>query len=54
MTLRKHIPNAITSMNLICGLIGVIAALKHQLDWAFYAMLAASVFDFSTDWSRVR
>ena len=46
MSLRKHIPNGITSMNLICGLIGVIAALKHQLDWAFYAMLAASVFDF--------
>lgn len=46
MSWRKHIPNGITSMNLICGLVGVIAVLKHQLDWAFYAMLAASVFDF--------
>ena len=46
MTLRKHIPNFITSMNLLCGLIGVTFALRHRLDAAFYAMLLAAVFDF--------
>ena len=46
MSLRKHIPNCITSMNLLFGLVGVVCALRNMLDWAFYAMLLASVFDF--------
>ena len=46
MTLRKHIPNFITSMNLVCGLVGVVFALRSRLDMAFYCMLAASVCDF--------
>ena len=46
MALRKHIPNIITSMNLVCGLVGVVFALRSRLDLAFYCMLAASVFDF--------
>ncbi len=46
MTLRKHIPNIITSMNLVCGLVGVVFALRSRLDLAFCCMLAASVFDF--------
>lgn len=46
MTLRKHIPNFITSMNLVCGLIGVIFAFEARLDLAFYCMLGAAVFDF--------
>ena len=46
MTLRKHIPNQITSLNLIFGLVGVVFALRNRLDMAFYCMLAASVCDF--------
>ena len=46
MTLKKYIPDFITSMNLVCGLIGVIFAFKSRLDLAFYCMLAAAVFDF--------
>ena len=46
MTLVRHIPNFITSMNLVCGLIGVIFAMQSRLDCAFYCMLAAAVFDF--------
>ena len=46
MALRRHIPNLITSMNLVCGLVGVVFALRSRLDLAFYCMLAASVFDF--------
>ncbi len=46
MKIVKHIPNTITSMNLICGIIGVICTLKGRFDMAFYAMLAAAVCDF--------
>lgn len=46
MSLRRHIPNLITSLNLVCGLVGVVFALRSRLDIAFYCMLAASVFDF--------
>ena len=46
MSLRRHIPNAITLMNLLCGVLGVIAALEGRFDWAFYWMLAGAVFDF--------
>ena len=44
--LRRHIPNSITSMNLLCGLIGVIFAFRARLDLAFLLMLAAAVCDF--------
>ena len=46
MTLRKYIPDLITSMNLVCGLLGVVFTLKSRLDIAFACMLAAAVFDF--------
>ena len=46
MTLRKYIPDLITSMNLVCGLLGVVFTLRSRLDIAFACMLAAAVFDF--------
>lgn len=46
MSLKKHIPNFITSMNLLCGVVGVVFAFKTRLDIAFYLMLAAAVCDF--------
>lgn len=46
MRLTKHIPNAITSLNLLCGVVGVILALEGRLDAAFVLMLLAAVFDF--------
>lgn len=46
MNIIKHIPNTITSMNLLCGTVGVILALQGELSAAFYLMLAASVCDF--------
>lgn len=46
MSLVKHIPNTITSMNLLCGAVGVIFTLNGRPDVAFILMLAASVFDF--------
>ena len=46
MSIKKHIPNTITLMNLLCGVLGVIFALSSRLDTAFILMLAAAVFDF--------
>ena len=46
MTLTKHIPNTITSMNLLSGVMGVICALNGEMGLAFVLMLAAAVFDF--------
>ena len=46
MKIVKHIPNTITSMNLLCGALGVIFTLQGRLDTAFYLMLAGAVCDF--------
>ena len=46
MSIRRYIPNTITSMNLLCGAMGVIFTFQGALDIAFYLMLAAAVFDF--------
>ena len=46
MTLKKYIPNSITSMNALAGTLGVVFALQGRPDYAFICMLAASVFDF--------
>ena len=46
MGITKHIPNTITSMNLLCGALGVIFTFKGALDIAFYLMMAAAVCDF--------
>ena len=46
MRITRHIPNTITSMNLLCGALGVIFTFQGALDIAFYLMLAAAVCDF--------
>jgi len=46
MKITKYIPDAITSMNLLCGTLGVICATRGMIQEAFLLMLCASVFDF--------
>ena len=46
MALYKHIPNTITSMNLIAGIMGVIFTLEGRLEWALPMMILAGAFDF--------
>lgn len=46
MSIVKHIPNTITSMNLLCGVLGVICTFKGSYDTAFIWMLAAAACDF--------
>lgn len=40
------VPNAITSLNLICGGLAVFFAINGQLKWAAIFIFAAAVFDF--------
>ena len=46
MALYRHIPNTITSMNLLSGIMGVIFTLEGHLEWALPLMILAAVFDF--------
>lgn len=46
MKVFKHIPNTITSLNLLCGAIGVVSAFEGNLTLSFYLMIAAAVLDF--------
>lgn len=46
MKITRYIPDTITSMNLLCGVLGVIFTFKGRTDIAFLFMLAAAVFDF--------
>lgn len=46
MTLKKHIPNIITCLNLAAGMIGIYHVLEGRLIWAAYFVLAAALFDF--------
>lgn len=48
MSLKKHIPNAITSLNLLCGVIGIWFTLaQNDCTTGFYFMLLAVVFDYA-------
>lgn len=46
MTIKKHIPNCITSLNLVCGICGIVVAFKGQFDLAFALIMLGSAFDF--------
>ena len=46
MTIRKHIPDTITSMNLLCGVVGVILTLGGRVDLGFVMMILGAVCDF--------
>ena len=46
MNIKKHIPNAITCGNLLCGCLGVVQAFEGNLIWASYLVGIAAVLDF--------
>ena len=46
MKIKKYIPDAITSMNLLCGAIGVVAVSQGKIELAFLFMIGGAVFDF--------
>lgn len=44
--MKKHLPNAVTCLNLLSGCLGIVFAFQGNLEWASYAILIAAVFDF--------
>lgn len=45
--MRKHIPNAITCLNLFSGCVGITFAFNNNLVYAGYAIIVAALFDFA-------
>jgi CDP-diacylglycerol--serine O-phosphatidyltransferase len=46
MTLLRHVPNALTCCNLLCGCLGLLCVFEHPIEWAAYFVWAACAFDF--------
>ena len=46
MNIKKHIPNFITLLNLFCGCLAVIFAVKNQLEIAAFFVILGIFFDF--------
>lgn len=44
--MKKHIPNAITCLNLLSGCLGIVAAFEGNLIFAGYAVVIAALLDF--------
>ena len=44
--MKKHIPNAITCLNLFSGCLGIVYAFQDNLLFAGYAIATAAIFDF--------
>lgn len=44
--MKKHIPNTLTCLNLVCGCISIMNSLKGNLETAALWVIAAAVFDF--------
>ena len=46
MKIKEHIPNIITSMNLLSGCIAIVMAFEKAFIWVVFWVLIAAVFDF--------
>ena len=46
MTIKKHIPNVITALNIACGTLAVIAVFRWNLQTAACFIFAGALFDF--------
>lgn len=46
MSIKKYIPDSITSLNLLCGVLGIVTVFQGYFQQAFLLMLLAAVFDF--------
>ena len=44
--IKKHIPNSITSLNLLSGCLSILLAFEGYLTYAVYLIFAAAIFDF--------
>lgn len=46
MSIKRHIPNSLTSLNLFAGMVGIYLANHDNLEGATYCIIVAAVFDF--------
>lgn len=46
MSIRKYIPNTITSLNLLSGCFATIYAMGGNFKFAFYCIILSAIFDF--------
>lgn len=46
MNIKKHIPNAITCCNLLCGCLAIVQVFEDNLVYAAYLVGLAAIFDF--------
>ncbi|WP_040489764.1 CDP-diacylglycerol--serine O-phosphatidyltransferase [Indibacter alkaliphilus] len=46
MTIKKHIPNVLTSLNLLSGMIGIVFVLDGKIMYGAYFIFIAALFDF--------
>lgn len=46
MSIRKYIPNAITAMNLVCGVLATVVAMSGDLRTAGLLIVGGALFDF--------
>lgn len=46
MNIKKHIPNAITCCNLLCGCLAIVQIFEGNLVYAAYLVGLAAIFDF--------
>ncbi|MBS9522952.1 CDP-diacylglycerol--serine O-phosphatidyltransferase [Litoribacter alkaliphilus] len=46
MTIKKHVPNSLTALNLISGMAGIYFVLEGQITFGAYFIFAAAFFDF--------
>ncbi|MCU4154939.1 CDP-alcohol phosphatidyltransferase family protein [Carboxylicivirga sp. A043] len=47
MNIKQHIPNFLTSLNVLCGVIAIFFALNARIDIAIWLIFAGAFFDFS-------
>ncbi|WP_244828480.1 CDP-alcohol phosphatidyltransferase family protein [Carboxylicivirga sediminis] len=47
MSIKQHIPNLLTSLNVLCGVLAVFFALNARIDIAIWLIFAGALFDFS-------
>ncbi len=44
--MRKYIPNTITALNLVCGVLSIFFIIRGEVIWASYIVFIAAIFDF--------
>ena len=47
MKITKHVPNFLTSLNLVCGALAVFFALNGNIEWSVWLIFIGALFDFS-------